>query len=52
LVILSRGNAKAVFGLYASMERFRASCGMAFSESIIKQIHKLVLMDRPEDRGI
>jgi len=25
---------------------------MAFSESIIKQIHTLVLMDRPEDRGI
>lgn len=25
---------------------------MPFSESIIKQIHTLVLMDRPEDRGI
>ena len=23
-----------------------------FSESIIKQIHTLVLMDRPEDRGV
>ena len=25
---------------------------VTFSESIIKQIHTLVLMDRPEDRGV
>ena len=25
---------------------------VSFSESIIKQIHTLVLMDRPEDRGV